>query len=297
MIQLNITSLTEAAAQTHYPPGWITKSIEIKPSGKAPKKYGPSTYRFGASMTLSVILPRRGWTLVKKTKNYVYLIPPAGELKPPFYISIAVPPEDLCLKIAKECYAQGESWLGQLGEWPAQYLHERNTDMVKFSRDPLTGEMVSELLKNPPKSSLHIGEWGAWNADVTGIAGDFAIGIFPPGFIRSEELSPSPLSEGTPREVLLTSFERNEEARRLCIEYYGAKCQACGLVYEDKYGVIGKGLIHVHHVIPLADIGAAYQVDPIKDLIPLCASCHHVAHHRNPPYTVSELRAAIAASL
>lgn len=112
--------------------------------------------------------------------------------------------------------------VGQLGEWPAQYLHERNTDMLKFSRDPVTGEIVSELLKNPPKSSLHIGEWGAWNADVTGIAGDFALGIFPPGFIRTEQLPTLSLAEGTPREVLLTSYERNEEARRLCIKYYGA---------------------------------------------------------------------------
>jgi 5-methylcytosine-specific restriction protein A len=28
-------------------------------------------------------------------------------------------------------------------------------------------------------------------------------------------------------------------------------------------------------------------------LIPLCATCHHVVHSRNPPYTVAEIRAPV----
>lgn len=95
------------------------------------------------------------------------------------------------------------------------------------------------------------------------------------------------------RQVELTTYERNATARRLCIEHYGPTCQACGLSYEEKYGSIGADLIHVHHVTPLAEIGEAYQVDPVRDLIPLCATCHHVAHRRNPPYTVGEIRSAI----
>ena len=38
------------------------ETIEIKPSGKAPKHYGSDTYRFAAALTLSVILPRRRWS-------------------------------------------------------------------------------------------------------------------------------------------------------------------------------------------------------------------------------------------
>lgn len=45
--------LDEPAARTHTPPGWPIKVIEFSASGKAPKKYGPNTYRFGASLTLS----------------------------------------------------------------------------------------------------------------------------------------------------------------------------------------------------------------------------------------------------
>jgi len=172
----NHYDLDEPAANTHTPQGWPIQVLEIKPRGKAPKKYGSGTYQFNASMTLSVILPRRGWTLVKSTKNYAYLIPPLDQTSPPFQISIAIPTPQYCLDLAHRCYEKGQSWLGQLGEWPAWYLHERNTDVQEMWRDPVTGEMNSQFHKNPPKSSLSIGEWGAWNIEVTGVAGRFALG-------------------------------------------------------------------------------------------------------------------------
>jgi 5-methylcytosine-specific restriction protein A len=189
--------------------------------------------------------------------------------------------------------------MGQLGEWPAWYRHERNTDMQEIWRDPTTGKMASRLHRNPPKSSLSIGESGVWNIDVTGVAGEFEIGVLPPylapaqkAFTSAKDLA---LFEGTLKAVELTLYERNTIARRLCIEHYGPTCQACGLNYEDKYGAIGTDLIHVHHVIPLSAIGETYQVDPVRDLIPLCATCHHVVHGRTPPYSVAEIRNAIDA--
>ena len=48
---------------------WQEAEIEIEDSGKAPKKYGDGVYRFGAAMTMSVIMPRRGWEVIKKAKN------------------------------------------------------------------------------------------------------------------------------------------------------------------------------------------------------------------------------------
>lgn len=189
--------------------------------------------------------------------------------------------------------------MGPLGEWPAWYLHERNTDMREMWRDPTTGEMVSRLHKNPPKSSLSIGEWGVWNIEVTGVAGEFAIGPLPPSLVPAQTTggtaNESILSEGALKTVELTVYERNATARRLCIAHHGPTCQACGLSYEDKYGAIAADLIHVHHVTPLSVIGEAYQVDPVRDLIPLCATCHHVVHRRCPPYSVAEIRAAIEA--
>jgi 5-methylcytosine-specific restriction protein A len=288
--------LDEPAAKSHTPEGWPIQVIEIKASGKAPKKYGPTTYRFGASLTLSVVLPRRGWMLVKKNKNYAYLIPPADQIAPPFYISVAVPTPEQCLELARRSYTREQSWMGQLGEWPAWYLHEHNTDMQEMWRDPATGNMASRLHRNPPKSSLTIGESGAWSMRVAGVAGRFSLGGLPSAEVHNQERGSEPdsaLVEGAIRAVELTVHERNATARRLCLEHYGLSCQACGMTYEDKYGAIGADLIHVHHVTPLAEIGAEYLVDPIRDLIPLCASCHHVAHRRSPPYTVVEIRDAV----
>ena len=289
--------LDEPAAKSHTPPGWPIQTIELVPSGKAPKKYGPTTYRFGAALTLSVILPRRGWTLVKKTKNYAYFIPPSDQSSPPFKVSIAVPLAEEVLELVRRSYAKAQSWMGQLGEWPAWYLHERNTDMQEMWRDSETGLMASRLHKNPPKSSLTIGEWGVWEANATGIGGEFVLGVLPPPLVLPPTISgatpESTLSEGALTTVELTLYERNAAARKLCIAHYGPTCQACGLNYEDKYGSIGIDLIHVHHVTPLSAIGTAYQVDPIRDLIPLCATCHHVVHRRDPPYSVAEMRAAI----
>ncbi|MFQ2895795.1 HNH endonuclease [Aeromonas caviae] len=290
--------LDEAATRSYNPPGWPVQNIEIKPSGKAPQKYGPTTYRFAASLTLSAILPRRGWTLVKTTKNYAYLTPPPEQPTPPFTISIAIPMAEECLALARRSYARGESWIGQLGEWPAWYLHERNTDIEEMWCDTTTGQLSSQLHKNPPQSSLTIGEWGVWKAKVTGVEGEFMLGVLPPSHAQIQSTrkteQASKLEEGASRELSLTRYERNDEARRRCIEYYGAKCRACGLVYEAKYGLMGVDLIHVHHLTPISAIGETYEVDPIKDLIPLCATCHHVIHRRNPPYSVDELQDAIA---
>jgi hypothetical protein len=137
-----------------------------------------------------------------------------------------------------------------------------------------------------------------WSVEVSGISGEFSLGIAPasPAILHEENGAAvnTSLSEGGSKTVELTTYERNATARRLCIEHYGLNCQACGMNYEDKYGAIGADLIHVHHVTPLSSIGEAYQIDPVRDLVPLCASCHHVAHQRTPPYPIAEIRHAVA---
>lgn len=177
-----------------------------------------------------MILPRRGWTLVKETKNYAYLIPPADEPGPPFRIFIAVPTPEESLNLARRSYARGQSWVGQLGEWPAWYLHERNIDMQQMWRDPQTDELQTRLHRSPPKSSLIIGQWGAWSIEGNGVGGQFALGVLPPSpspvpAIESAS-SLAPLQEGSAKTVELTTDERNPAARRACIAYYGPTCQA-----------------------------------------------------------------------
>ena len=101
---------------------------------------------------------------------------------------------------------------------------------------------------------------------------------------------PETLFEGIKKTVLVNSYERNPIARSKCIKYYGAQCVVCHLDFEKVYGDIGKGFIHVHHLTKLSDIGKGYEVNPIKDLNPVCPNCHAMLHKKNPPYTIDELR-------
>lgn len=77
--------ITEPAENNNAPSGWPIELVEFEPSGKAPKSHGEDVYRFGATLTLSVILPRRVWTLIKRTKNYAYLRPPTKQSPPSKY--------------------------------------------------------------------------------------------------------------------------------------------------------------------------------------------------------------------
>jgi hypothetical protein len=102
--------------------------------------------------------------------------------------------------------------------------------------------------------------------------------------------NPETLFEGIKKTVLVNSYERNPIARKKCIERYGAQCIVCDFDFEKVYGDIGKGFIHVHHLTKLSDMGQGYEVNPVKDLRPVCPNCHAMLHQKNPPYTIDELR-------
>lgn len=97
--------------------------------------------------------------------------------------------------------------------------------------------------------------------------------------------------------VGVNRYERDADARRICVAFHGTSCAACGFSFEASYGDVGAGFIHVHHLVPPAMLGRGYQLDPIADLVPLCPNCHAMAHLGvTTPRTVSELRSIIAAA-
>ncbi|WP_255474097.1 HNH endonuclease [Pontibacter qinzhouensis] len=101
------------------------------------------------------------------------------------------------------------------------------------------------------------------------------------------------LKEGLKRTIIVNTYERNARARQKCIEYWQTICCICEFDFEEKYGEIGKGFIHVHHLIPVSDIGKTYQINPIKDLRPVCSNCHSMLHRQNPPLTIEEIKEKI----
>lgn len=98
------------------------------------------------------------------------------------------------------------------------------------------------------------------------------------------------LFEGQKQKVYVNAFERNPKARKQCIEHYGATCSICEFDFENTFGDIGKGFIHVHHLIPLSNLNRKYEVDPIQDLLPVCPNCHAMLHTENPPLKPEELK-------
>ena len=96
--------------------------------------------------------------------------------------------------------------------------------------------------------------------------------------------------EGSRQRVLVNKYERNTKARKKCIEHFGVVCKACDFDFEENYGEVGEGFIHVHHLKPVSEIGETYQVDPINDLIPVCPNCHAMIHKRKPPYSIGEIK-------
>lgn len=94
--------------------------------------------------------------------------------------------------------------------------------------------------------------------------------------------------EGAPSEIVQTARERNAEARRTCLRHYGTRCTVCGVDFEEAYGPIARGCIHVHHLAELA--GGRRATDPIRDLRPVCPNCHLVIHLRSPAMSIEAVQ-------
>jgi 5-methylcytosine-specific restriction enzyme A len=99
--------------------------------------------------------------------------------------------------------------------------------------------------------------------------------------------------EGAVRQILVNAYERDRTARQACIAHFGLACAVCGLTFEERFGDLGAGFIHVHHIVPLSELGPDYSLNPIKDLRPVCPNCHAMLHRRRPPLSIDDLRGII----
>jgi 5-methylcytosine-specific restriction protein A len=107
------------------------------------------------------------------------------------------------------------------------------------------------------------------------------------------EVSPGRFREGAVKRVTVNAYERNERARQACIARHGTACAVCGLEFGQRYGTIGQGFIHVHHLREMSEIGQEYDVDPIEDLRPVCPNCHAMLHRTLPCLRIEELKALL----
>ena len=112
---------------------------------------------------------------------------------------------------------------------------------------------------------------------------------FSPGAVAEAGYQPileASALEGEARERLVLHRERDRELRRAKIEAAlresadsRLRCEVpgCGFDFEEVYGTIGAGFIHIHHRRPLAERTEA-EITSLSDLALVCANCHAMLH-------------------
>lgn len=112
------------------------------------------------------------------------------------------------------------------------------------------------------------------------------------GGILPEEVD-NTLTEGAKYQLFVNKYERNAEARRLCLQHYGTDCSVCKVNLSKVYGPVADSFIHVHHLRSLSTIGHQYKIDPIKDLRPVCPNCHAIIHLSGQTRSIEEVQAML----
>ena len=157
---------------------------------------------------------------------------------------------------------------------------------------------ASRSFEIPAKGPGIIGQANVWYADDPATAAirkqvlrfikEYSFPVYPDELNESQTYS-----EGAKRRVIINAYERDERARAACIKIHGTECAVCGFDFGKFYGELGEGFIHVHHLRDLATVGECYEVDPIKDLRPVCPNCHAMLHRETPAMKIEALRSII----
>ena len=104
---------------------------------------------------------------------------------------------------------------------------------------------------------------------------------------------PAEFVEGTAFTVRMTRFERDPRNRAACLAHHGMRCVVCEFDFKERYGKLGEGFIHVHHLNPLGTMKGAHRLDPVNDMRPVCPNCHAMLHRKKDVLGIDELKALI----
>ena len=101
----------------------------------------------------------------------------------------------------------------------------------------------------------------------------------------------------TRKYVYHRKIERNPTAARQAKKFHGTRCQACAMDFGDRYGVLGKGFIEAHHLLPIATLeeGVPVKYDVAADFAVLCSNCHRMIHRSPDPSDIVAFRSIINA--
>lgn len=161
---------------------------------------------------------------------------------------------------------------------------------VHKSFNELSEKEKQKIVKNKNEEAIKYEDWD-WVLEMLGLNSkhDESASFFPDTIDENKTYY-----EGATKKVIVNKYERSRDARENCIKHKGCKCAVCEMDFEEKYGAIGRGFIHVHHTVPISSIGKDYVINYEKDLVPVCPNCHAMLHRKNPPYTIEELKKKIS---
>jgi 5-methylcytosine-specific restriction enzyme A len=150
---------------------------------------------------------------------------------------------------------------------------------------------LENLLKNglnaAPQSPVRIMSVELLNYIENFFTDKYQIDFFPELLNEDENLY-----EGAKKNVTVNKYERSSKARENAVKFHGLSCKVCGINFENIYGKVGSDFIHIHHLVPINEIGKNYKIDYEKDLIPVCPNCHSMLHRKinGKEPTVDELK-------
>lgn len=102
------------------------------------------------------------------------------------------------------------------------------------------------------------------------------------------------MSKGAQKIVSHIIYEKNPKVRAEALKFHPRRCEVCGFEFDKFYGSdFADGYIEIHHIEPISGAGVK-ETNPAMDLVPVCANCHRMLHHRRKlNLTVEKLRQRI----
>lgn len=161
---------------------------------------------------------------------------------------------------------------------------DRVSFLARWQRRDLDGQIVWRMHDEVRAAIEELG----WHLESNPIAGDAA---------EFENAGSATFREGQWLQRTINFRDRNASVREHCLAHYGAKCRVCLVKPGSRFGGEFSEMIEVHHLDPIAENDLERETDPERDCLPLCPTCHRLAHHGMAPGTcrsIDELKAIIA---
>lgn len=171
-------------------------------------------------------------------------------------------------------------------EDPLDIRNSRDPALTKLSAEIRHGLQGSGRLLQEP-AATHLRE--VWNEYK-------AASVNQRDEMSDETLTDERFPEGGKTQITVNRYERNPVARQKCLARHGRRCVVCKMTFAEVYGEEFAKIIHVHHLTRISDLGDEYEVDPDKDLCPVCPNCHAALHFRVPHLTPEALAKRLRAA-